>query len=81
VAIRNSYPDYPPYGGQHIEIVPHLSVALLDGEQELDAIAEEFLRASTGRPPIQATADEVALTENSSGRWQVRTKFRLGNSE
>jgi len=81
VAIWNRYPDYPPYGGRHIEIVPHLSVAFLADEQEVDAIATEFLRASTGQPPIQATTREAALMDNSSGHWQVRSKLHFGNHD
>ena len=77
LAIWNCYPETPPYGGRHSDIVPHLSVAQIADAQNLDAVAEEFLRASTGKLPIQATANEVALMDNISGRWHVRATLRL----
>jgi hypothetical protein len=57
--------------------VPHLSVAQIADAQNLDAVAEEFLRASTGKLPIQPTVNEVALMDNISGRWHVRATLRL----
>lgn len=80
-AIWNRYPETPPYEGRYSDIVPHLSVAQIADEQQIDAVAEEFMKASTGKLPIQATANEVALMDNSSGRWQVRTTLRLENAE
>jgi hypothetical protein len=36
------------------------------------------MRASAGKLPIVAMASEVALLDTTSGRWQVRTLFKLG---
>jgi 2'-5' RNA ligase len=77
-AIWNWYPETPPYGGQWLDIVPHLSVARLADEQQLDRITDEFAQASRGISPIRATAAEVALMDNLSGRWQVRATLCLG---
>lgn len=57
--------------------MPHLCVAQIADEQQLDAVAEEFMKASTGKLPIQAMANEVVLMDNISGRWHVRTTLRL----
>ncbi|NIQ97618.1 MAG: 2'-5' RNA ligase family protein, partial [Desulfuromonadales bacterium] len=46
VAIWKRFPDHPPYGGRHRDIVPHLSVATLADERELAAVAQDFSRAS-----------------------------------
>lgn len=78
LAIWGWYPETPPYGGKWPDIVPHLSVAMPGDEQKLDLIAAEFAEASNGSLPIGATAAEVALMDNSSGRWLVRTCFSLG---
>lgn len=78
LAIRDRYPDTPPYGGKWPEIVPHLSVAMLADAQQLDTIAADFAQASQGRLPIGAAATEVALMDNRSGRWLIRDKFGLG---
>ncbi len=77
LAIWDCCPDSPPYGGRHSDIVPHLCVAQIADGPQLDAVAEELEKASIGKLPIQATANEVALMDNSSGRWQVRTTLRL----
>jgi len=78
LAIWDWYPETPPYGGKWPDIVPHLSVASLADELRLDRAADEFAQASRGILPIHATAAEVALMDNRSGRWQVRATFRLG---
>ena len=78
LAIWNRYPDWPPYEGRHSEIVTHLSVAQIADEPQLDSVADEFHRASNGKLPVRTSVGEVALMDNSAGRWQVRTTFRLG---
>ena len=80
-AIWRGYPDYPPYGGQHPDILPHLSLAALEDERKIDAVAEEFMRASVGKLPVRATACEIALMDDRSGCWQNRCTFRLGGEE
>jgi hypothetical protein len=78
LAIWGWHPEKPPYGGKWPDIVPHLSVAQLQDEQQLDRINDEFVRAADGKLPIHATATDVALMDNSSGRWRVRATFGLG---
>jgi 2'-5' RNA ligase len=77
-AIWEWYPETPPYGGKWPKIVPHLSVANLADGQQLERIAGEFARAARQKLPIGATAAEIALMDNRSGRWQIRATFRLG---
>jgi hypothetical protein len=77
-AIWDRYPETPPYGGKWPDIVPHLSVACLTDEQRLDGITNDFVRASRGKLPVRATASEVALMDNRSGRWQVSATLGLG---
>lgn len=79
LAIWDCYPETPPYGGKYSDIVPHLCVAQLADEQKLYRIAEEFTQVSQGQVPTHATATEVALMNNKSGRWRVRTTLRLGS--
>ena len=80
LAIWDWYPETPPYGGKWPDIVPHLSVATLADEQQLDRITDEFAQASRGMLPLRATAAEVALMDNRSGRWQVRATLGLGDA-
>jgi len=77
-AISTWYPETPPYGGRWPDIVPHLSVASVADEHELDRIAAEFAQARSGLLPIKATVNEVSLLEQRELRWAVRTSFRLG---
>jgi 2'-5' RNA ligase len=75
LAIWDRYPETPPYAGKFPDIVPHLSVACVGDEQQLDRISEDFARASAGKLPIRATATGVALMEKRSGRWLPRATF------
>jgi 2'-5' RNA ligase len=59
------FPEYPPYGGAHEVVVPHLTVS--DGPID---VAIEL--------PISATIREVTLIEEAAdGRWSVRRVFPL----
>ena len=76
--IWDCYPETPPYGGVYSDVVPHLTVADHLPDEQLNRIAAELGEASKGKLPISAQADDVALLDTKSGRWQVRTRFRLG---
>jgi 2'-5' RNA ligase superfamily len=78
LAIWEMSPATPPYRGRHADVVPHLSVAQLENENELDAVAEAFARATRSSPPIRADASTVALMDNRAGRWNVRRVLCLG---
>lgn len=79
-AIVRAFPEYPPYAGQPRAVVPHLTVARLDGPRASALCAEvsSSLAASGG---ITAFCSEVTLIENSSGRWEPMHTFRLGDAE
>jgi 2'-5' RNA ligase len=70
-AIWERWPECPPYGGAHDEIVPHLTVAT---RPPSDAIAELEQQL-----PLEGPADEVWLMEpDRRGRWVRRRSFALG---
>ena len=79
MAIWACHPKTPPYEGRYSDVVPHLSIAdqCLD-DQQLESIAVEFAQASRQELPIGARATEVTLMDTTSGRWEIRTKLRLG---
>jgi 2'-5' RNA ligase len=63
-----------PYGGQHDEIVPHLSVA----RQTDPAVQAEIARALQAPLPIVATVREVWLMdEEPNGHWHLAATFPL----
>ena len=67
-------PNTPPYAGQFLKIVPHLTVAQ-SSDPDLDEIAREFEAAS--KLPIPARASEVTLMDTRSGRWEIAASFGL----
>jgi 2'-5' RNA ligase len=75
-AVAAAFPDYPPYGGAHAAVVPHLTVA--DGDAQAADDAQRELRADLARHgPVTAHCNCVTLLENSSGRWQAMHEFAL----
>jgi len=77
LAIWDSYPETPPYGGRYSRVVPHLTVAQLADEHQAEQVAIKFARASRRQLPIHATAAEIALMDTLTGSWQVRATFAL----
>jgi 2'-5' RNA ligase len=78
LAIWERYPEAPPFGGKWPDIIPHLTVAQLTDEQQLDRIADELTQACREKLPIYATVVETLLMDNRSGRWLTRATFSLG---
>jgi 2'-5' RNA ligase len=74
-ALAAAFADWPPYGGRHAGVVPHLTVAQVDAAW-LDAIEPE-LRTSLDAHPIAAHCTEIVLIENASGRWRPMHAFAL----
>ena len=78
-ALVRAFPEFPPYGGEHAVVIPHLTVA--HGDAENASVAElqleERLR-ETGQ--VEATCASVGLLENSTGRWEKLHVFDLPNS-
>jgi 2'-5' RNA ligase len=69
------FPAHQPYGGQHVRVVPHLTVAQA-GEAEHDLV-EPRLAAALSGAEIRARCSEVVLIENSSGLWKPMHTFAL----
>jgi hypothetical protein len=63
------YPECVPYGGEHPDPHPHLTVAC-GTNAELDIIEAEVEPAISGRLPFTVCRDEVEIIElQTSGRW------------
>jgi 2'-5' RNA ligase len=75
-AVVAEFPQYPPYGGAHAGVIPHLTVA--DGDARAADDAELELRADFERNgPIISHCGSVRLLENSTGRWKTMDEFAL----
>ena len=70
-----AFPDYPPFGGQFAEIVPHLTVGDHGTEQQLSAAERDVQH----HLPIHSNAQAVTLmAEQADGRWHRRARLAFG---
>ena len=79
-AVAEQIPERAPYGGAFADIVPHLTVAQVADQRQLDAIAVEVERMAAGQLPVQGSVAAVTLMESKQERWQVHTTFQLGRA-
>jgi hypothetical protein len=73
--VHAAFPACPPYGGQHDEVIPHLTVGLHQPLGEMRA-AEEAVGPQL---PIEARASAVTLMAGpaSGGPWTRTARFPL----
>jgi 2'-5' RNA ligase len=70
-AFGDPFPDYPPYGGIHAEVIPHLTVAQTPVSTDELAEVERHL-------PIRCVAREAWLmVEGDDRQWSTRSRFAL----
>jgi len=68
------FPDYPPYGGIHDDVTPHITVVHTDDPRaRADAAA-----SVAGSLPIRCDADEIWLMHEVNGRWRGHTPLLPG---
>lgn len=74
-ATHASWPQFPPYGGQFADVIPHVTVGDSGGREALSP-AEAALRPDL---PIRQWVDRVALYAGSDhpGSWHRVAEFRL----
>jgi hypothetical protein len=70
-ALVSAFPEHPPYGGAHLQIVPHLTVATRLGRERLAAIEAEVAAAL----PITARPSEAWLMEYAGQAWRLCNRF------
>jgi 2'-5' RNA ligase len=74
-ALQDEFPEHPRYGGEHDDIVPHLTIASRGPHERMrDAVVEVGAHL-----PITSTVDAVTLMvgEHAPGSWTVSHRFRL----
>ena len=74
-AVWRAFPEYPPYGGAHEEVVPHLTVGMAQPEAEL----AEAGRVVQPMLPVLSRAQTVTLMQGSldAGSWHLVAEFPL----
>jgi 2'-5' RNA ligase len=76
-ALHAEFPRYPPYGGAHAEVIPHVTIAETSRPDWLEA-AERALPAML---PVRDVAREAwVIAEVPGGGWTTRWKLPLGRS-
>ncbi|CAN5530004.1 2'-5' RNA ligase family protein [soil metagenome] len=73
-ALAAEFPDYPPYGGAHPEVVPHLTVA--------HAVPEDYLAAAEHALPQMLPIRDVAreallIAPLNGGPWSTLWRMPL----
>jgi len=67
------WPELPPYGGVHEDVVPHLTVAHGVDEAVMDGIEADISR----RLPFNARVTEATLFVFAGARWRQRASLPL----
>lgn len=75
--IAAKFPEYPPYGGQFDEVIPHLTIAQSDDAELLKKIHREISPAAHQSLPIHKKVTEISLLEQSIGYWKQTQTFPL----
>jgi len=70
------FPEWPPYGGIHDEVIPHATL----GEQvDGPSLRGELERRLAPHLPHRCQTRDVSLLEEvAPGRWRERDRFALG---
>ena len=76
-ALEKEWPDYPPYGGTHETIVPHLTVAESPDPAVLDRVAASV---QPGLPVKTLVREATLFVEDHAGRWHEDSRLPLGHS-
>ena len=76
-SVHQAFPDYPPFGGQYEDVVPHLTIA---DRGPLDQMQAAALRVEK-HLPISCVARGVSLMvqRHASGAWTRADWFALGD--
>jgi hypothetical protein len=79
--IELAFPEYPPYGGQFPEIVPHLTIAQSEDSALLDNIAEELIVKMKEELPISKKVTEASLFEKTNSLWNRTEIYPLRSNQ
>ena len=77
-ALFTAFPQCPPYGGIHDEVVPHLTVMSLSSLADFEARVAEVDQDLRTRLPVRTRIDQVTVLESDeAGRWRTRAEIPL----
>jgi 2'-5' RNA ligase len=73
-AVVDRFPEYPPYGGAHAVVTPHLTITE-SKEAPLEGIAAQ---AEAALPFSRRVTRIDVIVEGGEGRWHSRWRIPLG---
>ena len=75
-AVCERFPDHPPYGGAHRDVVPHVTIGAGEAVEPL----REAARAVAGLLPLRAEVSSVRVISGSQepGSWRTVAELPLG---
>jgi 2'-5' RNA ligase len=79
-SLTREFPQFPPFGGEFPNIVPHLTVAH-GSVTEAGATESELVSSLALHGPITSICSSLVLMENSSGTWRQMHVFPLARSQ
>jgi 2'-5' RNA ligase len=71
-ALESAFPEFPSYGGEFDDIVPHVTVAQAD-EEVVAGIERELVP----QLPVRARVERAWLVENTPAGWRRHTALPL----
>lgn len=75
--IARFFPENQPYEGIYSKINPHMTIAQLTDNQNMNVIKEEIIRDIVNALPIKSAAKEAWLMEEHDGEWSIKMKFQF----
>ncbi len=72
--IVDRWPEAPPYGGRHSDVVPHVTV----WDDPDGAVPDDVLHLVSHLQPVAVSAHEVELVSLTPPSWTVLRRFSLG---
>jgi 2'-5' RNA ligase len=75
--IARLFPAYPPYGGVHDQVIPHLTVGPVSDPSQVETVRRAFEAVAAPLLPVQTWVRAVSLMDNAAGAWQVRAELPL----
>jgi 2'-5' RNA ligase len=73
-AVVEQWPETPPYGGAHVDAIPHLTVAHDVDEAAFSAVEREV----APRLPVRARVEAAWLYAYDGERWRPRARLPFG---
>jgi hypothetical protein len=80
-ALVDAFPDYPPYGGRHTTVIPHLTIAMATEAEQRAQLRAQFSPTLDRILPLAVHAADVALYVSDEARiWRRVASFPLGGT-